>query len=107
MTHAVAINTTHQRTYRTIADDAGNGESHKEMLERHQLFEIDGKGREVDGEAEGTQHCGQIESLQIERGRHVEVHHHLIGHHTHAANGEQRGILQLEALHPIHREQTA
>ena len=63
MAHAVAIDSTHQRTYRTITDDAGNGESHEEMLERHQLFEVDGEGRKVDGEAEGAQQCRQVESL--------------------------------------------
>jgi len=46
ITEQIAVDTAADAVNHTVADEAGNGETHEEMLKRHQFFEIDGQRTE-------------------------------------------------------------
>ena len=93
--------------HHAVARKAGDGEPHEEMLERHQLLQIDGQRREVDGIAERAQHGGQIEPPKGQGGGDVEIHQDLIAQECGEAKDEQPRVVEIEHLAPQKREHAA
>ena len=91
----------------TIADETADGETHEEMLEGHQLFEIERHGDKEDGIAKRTEERRHNEHLEVESGIHDEVHRHLVAQQQGEAYRQQTGIGQPRHLHPPQTEQTA
>ena len=79
-----------------VADEARHGERHEERGKLNEVFQIDGHRREEDAIAEGAQEGGQIKSLDIQCGRHVEIEQHLIHKQSGKANNEQPGVFESE-----------
>ena len=85
ISHLVAdtetVQTRAHRSDRTIAYDTSHRQSHEEMLEWHQLFQINSQHTEEDGISEGAKKVRKIQRLDGQTRIDEEVHHDRITDH--------------------------
>ena len=93
--------------HQAVANEATDGQSHEEMVERHELLQVNGERGEEDGIAKRTQERGHHQRLQGQTGEHQEVHGHLIAEQQAKAYGEQARVRLAGHLHPPQAEETA
>ena len=73
-----AIETTADGTDQSVSHETGDRQSHEEMLERHELLQVERQRGEEDGVAEGADEGGEDEVLEIQGWCDVEIHADLI-----------------------------
>src|SRR5574344_1457813 len=94
ITQQITVDTRADAVHHAIADETGNCESHEEMLECHELLQIDGEGHEEDA----------VTEVEDERR---EVHPYLIYQQKSETNSKQPRVGLAQHFHPPQTEETS
>ena len=66
------------RFYKSVTDESAYGKPHEKVLERHDLFQINGKSCKENCITEGTEYRRKIEHFDIDMRRKSEIHYQLV-----------------------------
>ena len=88
------------RFQEAVADESAYGQSHEKVLERHDLFQINGKSCKENRITEGPQHRRKIEHFNIDMRRKPEIHYQLIDENRCETDGQQACVFEFHDLDP-------